>query len=89
MKRGQNVVVNDAPGAPVEQVVAALNNRGVAYRQRGAIEQAIADYTRAMESPGASADARAKALNNRGVAYAQIDADVPARFRKQRDLVVD
>lgn len=50
----------------------ALNNRGVAHRQKGDTDKAIADYTQVIENlPGAPVDQVARALNNRSFAYGQ------------------
>jgi tetratricopeptide (TPR) repeat protein len=65
-------VIEQLPGASVEQVAQALNNRGVAWGQNGDTEKALADYTRGIEQlPGASVEQVAQALNNRGVAWGQ------------------
>ena len=38
-------VIEQLPGAPVEQVAQALYNRGVTRGQKGDTEKALADYT--------------------------------------------
>jgi hypothetical protein len=47
-------VIEELPGAPVEQVAKALNNRGVTWGQKGESEKSIADCFRVIEElPGA------------------------------------
>ena len=43
----------------------AFNNRGIAYKKRGELDRAIADYTQAIGSDPKDADA----YYNRGIAY--------------------
>ena len=65
-------VIEELPGAPVEQIAKALYNRGVAWGQKGESDKALADYTRVIEElPGAPVEQIAKALNNRGVTWGQ------------------
>ena len=59
------------PGAPVEQVAKALNNRGISYGQRGRAEEAIADLTRVIELAAAPVGQVVMALYNRGFACGQ------------------
>ncbi|PYK25996.1 MAG: hypothetical protein DME59_08815 [Verrucomicrobia bacterium] len=58
------------PGAPVEQVALALNNRGITWGEKGETEKELADYTRVIEQlPGAPVEQVALALNNRGIIW--------------------
>jgi tetratricopeptide (TPR) repeat protein len=59
------------PGAQVAQVALALGCRGFAFSQAGRVQEAIADYTRAIEMPGAPLAVVAWALINRGEAFGQ------------------
>jgi tetratricopeptide (TPR) repeat protein len=60
-------VIEQLPGAPVEQVAAALVNRGATWGQKGETEKALADFTRVVEQlPGAPVEEVAKALGARG-----------------------
>ncbi len=61
----------ELPGTPPEQIAKALNNRGLAYGQRGDTAREIADYTRVIELPGAPPDQVARALHNRGLTFGQ------------------
>ena len=46
-------LIEQLPGAPVEQVAKALYNRGVTWGQKGDTDKALADYTRVIEQlPG-------------------------------------
>jgi tetratricopeptide (TPR) repeat protein len=57
-------------GAPVEQVAAALFNRGLVYGKQGQLEKEVEDYTRLIDGlAGAPVEQVAAALFNRGVAY--------------------
>ena len=71
--RGQHAEALDAynrmihlPGALVEQVTKALNNRGILCGQTGRSEEAIADFTRVIELSGAPVEQLATAFYNRG-----------------------
>jgi len=58
------------PEAPVDHVALALTNRGIAWFQKGDIDEAIADFTRVIEAwPGAPVDQVARALTSRAVAW--------------------
>jgi tetratricopeptide (TPR) repeat protein len=59
--------IAELPDAPVEQVAAALRNRGILWGQKGETEKALADYTHVIEQlPGAPVSNVAEALTNRG-----------------------
>ena len=63
-------LIEQLPGAPVEQVAQALDKRGVASSQQGETEKELADYTRVIEQlPEAPVEQVAKALYNRGVTW--------------------
>jgi tetratricopeptide (TPR) repeat protein len=63
-------LIEQLPGAPVDQLAIALHNRGVAWREKGEPDKELADYTRLIEQlPGAPVDQLAIALHNRGVAW--------------------
>ena len=60
-------LIEQLPGAPVEQVALALNNRGIIWGKKGDTEKALADFTRLIEQlPGAPAEQVAIALGGRG-----------------------
>lgn len=63
-------VIDGLPNAPMEQVAAALVNRGVAWGRKGDIEQQLADYTRVIALlPGAPVGQIAQALVHRGLVH--------------------
>ena len=62
----------ELPGASLEQVAKALNNRGYTRGQQGDWEKEIGDYTRVIEQlPGAPVQQVAKALYLRGYTWGQ------------------
>ena len=66
-------------GAPADQVVTSLFNRGVVYQKQGDAAEAIADYTAVIEMESAPAKQIADALYNRGIAHGD-QADVAAEI---------